>query len=277
MFEHFLGKSCGGSVILRRQVSLASFMQTIETAMRAYREGSSRRLHDFEIARRIKDRQQSVCILLGGTSGCGKSTLASLLASRFVALLLSMILPQPCCSFLFMCRIGLSTTVSTDNIRQLLRNVLPRDKTPELWSSSYYVGETLTLADGEQLTLEERVLRGFNKQNAILVEHIASLIESFERRHDSLIIEGVHLSVDVMLQLMRRFKSCIPFIVYISNESKHIERFAIRAKYMTLDTRENKYAKYFGNIRIIQDSLCTQADEHLVRPRISFALLYLCC
>lgn len=40
------------------------------------------RYHDLLAACRIKDRQQSLTILLGGTSGCGKSTLASLLSSR---------------------------------------------------------------------------------------------------------------------------------------------------------------------------------------------------
>jgi hypothetical protein len=33
---------------------------------------------------------------------------------------------------------------------------------------------------------------------------------------------------------------------------------------MTLEPRLNKYVKYFGNIRVIQDYLCEQADLHLV-------------
>lgn len=39
-------------------------------------------LMDLEIAWDIVNKNESVCILLGGTSGCGKSTLASLLAHR---------------------------------------------------------------------------------------------------------------------------------------------------------------------------------------------------
>ena len=39
-------------------------------------------LIDLEIAWDIVNKNESVCILLGGTSGCGKSTLASLLAHR---------------------------------------------------------------------------------------------------------------------------------------------------------------------------------------------------
>lgn len=33
---------------------------------------------------------------------------------------------------------------------------------------------------------------------------------------------------------------------------------------MTLEPRINKYVKYFENIRIIQDYLCTEADKWLV-------------
>lgn len=37
-----------------------------------------------------------------------------------------------------------------------------------------------------------------------------------------------------------------------SNEAKHRERFAVRAKYMTLEPTVNKYVKYIRNIRTIQ-------------------------
>lgn len=41
-------------------------------------------------------------------------------------------------------------------------------------------------------------------------------------------------------RLQAKHPTCIPFLIYISNESKHKERFAIRAKYMTIDPRHNK-------------------------------------
>lgn len=47
-----------------------------------------------------------------------------------------------------------------------------------------------------------------------------------------------------------------------------MERFAVRAKYMTLDPAKNKYVKYIRNIRTIQDYLCKRADKHLV-PKIN--------
>lgn len=47
-----------------------------------------------------------------------------------------------------------------------------------------------------------------------------------------------------------------------------MERFAVRAKYMTLDPAKNKYVKYMRNIRAIQEYLCNRADKHLV-PKVN--------
>jgi hypothetical protein len=60
---------------------------------------------------------------------------------------------------------------------------------------------------------------------------------------------------------MERFDNCIPFLLYISNETKHMERFAIRSKYMTLEPRANRYAHHFSSIRLIQNYLVGNADK----------------
>lgn len=72
----------------------------------------------------------------------------------------------------------------------------------------------------------------------------------------------------LQMGLMKKHPSIIPFMIYIANEGKHLERFAVRAKYMTLDPTKNKYVKYIRNIRTIQDYLCKRADKHLV-PKIN--------
>ena len=56
-------------------------------------------LEDFRIACALREQRASVAVLLCGTSGTGKSTLAALLAAR----------------------LGISTVVSTDSIRHMLR------------------------------------------------------------------------------------------------------------------------------------------------------------
>lgn len=47
-----------------------------------------------------------------------------------------------------------------------------------------------------------------------------------------------------------------------------MQRFAVRAKMMTLDPAKNKYVKYIKNIRTIQDYLCKGADKRLI-PKIN--------
>lgn len=54
-------------------------------------------------------------------------------------------------------------------------------------------------------------------------------------------IEGVHLNVSVLKKLLMQFDSVIPFIIHIKNKKKHMERFAVRSRYMTLDPNLNRY------------------------------------
>lgn len=54
-------------------------------------------------------------MLLAGTSGTGKSTLASLLGSR----------------------LGISTVISTDTIRHIMRNFVDKEENPILFASTY--------------------------------------------------------------------------------------------------------------------------------------------
>ena len=58
-------------------------------------------------------------MLLCGTSGTGKSTLASLLAAR----------------------LGVTTVISTDSIRHMLRGFQSAEENPLLWLSTYEAGE----------------------------------------------------------------------------------------------------------------------------------------
>jgi len=64
-------------------------------------------------------KKRSITVLLGGTSGTGKSTLSSLIASR----------------------LGISTILSTDSIRHILRNFLNREDYPVLFASTYETGK----------------------------------------------------------------------------------------------------------------------------------------
>ncbi|KAG7399099.1 hypothetical protein PHYBOEH_009677 [Phytophthora boehmeriae] len=213
-------------------------------------------LLDFEVAKEITQRNQSFAVLLGGTSGTGKSTLASLLAAR----------------------LRLTTVLPTDSVRHVLRSFTSKEENPCAFVSTYQAGDALSpemvatiQGDREDMSTtrlhKKMVLGGYKMQSDLVLEKLDRVLTMFEERKQSLVVEGVHLNTDDLLTLVKRHPTCVPFVIYISNENKHRERFAVRARHMTIDPQENKYIKHFDNIRIIQRHLCKHADRVLI-PKI---------
>lgn len=61
------------------------------------------------------ESKRNILVLLAGTSGTGKSTLSSLLGSR----------------------LGISTVISTDTIRHVMRNFVAKEDDPIIFASTY--------------------------------------------------------------------------------------------------------------------------------------------
>lgn len=110
-------------------------------------------------------------------------------------------------------------------------------------------------------------LKGYNAQADMVGSELMKVIASFVEARSSLIVEGVHLSVDVLIKVVETFPNVVPFLVYIKKEDFHRQRFAVRAKYMTTDPNENKYIGNFDAIRLVQKQLSEGASKHLI-PKI---------
>lgn len=65
----------------------------------------------------------------------------------------------------------------------------------------------------------------------MVVGALDQLVGRCEARRESLVCEGVHLSIKHVIALMQRHPTIVPFLVYISNEAKHRERFAVGTRY----------------------------------------------
>lgn len=78
-------------------------------------------MKDFLVASLLMQQKVNVIVLLAGTSGTGKSTLASLLGTR----------------------LGISTVLSTDSIRHIMRNFLSEKDHPVLFCSTYEAGNQI--------------------------------------------------------------------------------------------------------------------------------------
>ncbi|CAL0329066.1 unnamed protein product [Lupinus luteus] len=268
-----------------------TFLDIVCDVLAEYKYVGPNQRADLALACRIRERKESVTVLLCGTSGCGKSTLSALLGSR----------------------LGITTVVSTDSIRHMMRSFVDEKENPLLWASTYHAGECLDpiavaeakarkkanklagvshslpkdeLTEGNNsnrsgartpdtscsttqlISPKQMAVEGYKAQSEMVIDSLDRLITAWEERKESVVVEGVHLSLNFVMGLMKKHTSIIPFMIYIANEDKHMERFAVRAKYMTLDPAKNKYVKYIRNIRTIQDYLCKRAEKHLV-PKIN--------
>lgn len=213
------------------------FNELVKIALCSFDYKKPTRIEDFKCACHIHEKKKALILLFGGTSGCGKSTLASLLAAR----------------------LGITKVLSTDSVRHMLRTQISKEEYPELFASTYHAGEHIK---DIEMTNEEKVIEGYKRQCRVVFTLVEKMIKKSVERNESLVVEGVHLFSDYCVELMKKYPCCIPYVIYISSAEKHKERFAIRAKYMTLDAKRNKYIKYFSNIRLIQEHICQRADAY---------------
>ncbi|KAL6566817.1 hypothetical protein OROMI_015221 [Orobanche minor] len=284
------------TVVVRRK----KFLDVVCEALSEYKYVGPNQRADLVLACRIRERKESVTVLLCGTSGCGKSTLSALLQDVEFSLCGALSLQGS--------RLGITTIVSTDSIRHMMRSFVDEKQNPLLWASTYHAGECLdpyavaeakdkrkakkstgisansfpksdefsnhtTGTEGNNntsdlLSSKQMAVEGFKAQSEMVIDSLDRLITAWEERKESVVVEGVHLSLNFVMGLMKKHPSIIPFMIYIANEEKHMERFAVRAKYMTLDPAKNKYVKYIRNIRTIQEYLCNRAEKHLV-PKVN--------
>lgn len=145
---------------------------------------------------------------------------------------------------------------------------MSRESHPVLWGSTYNAAENMPPLPIEAQDSAEakmaRVIEGYLEQSRLIEDQLFSVISSYASAKRSLIVEGVHLTPALMCRLSAACPSCIPFVIYISNENKHRERFAVRSKSQaSLDPSNNKYIRFFSNIRAIQSHIITAADSHM--------------
>ncbi|KAF4371934.1 hypothetical protein F8388_000101 [Cannabis sativa] len=196
-----------------------TFLNVVCNALAEYKYVGPNQRADLVLACRIRERKESITVLLCGTSGCGKSTLSALLGSR----------------------LGITTVISTDSIRHMMRSFVDEKQNPLLWSSTYHAGEFLDpvavaeakakrkakklagtthslskdeAANGstagmseahklevgsgttDLLSPKQMAVEGFKAQSEMVIDSLDRLITAWEERKESVVVEGVHLSLN---------------------------------------------------------------------------------
>nr|CCC53877.1 conserved hypothetical protein [Trypanosoma vivax Y486] len=204
-------------------------------------------------AQEITQHRRPLIIFCGGTSGCGKSTLSSLIIKHICT----------------------GTLLSTDTIRQVLRNTLRVAEYPELFVSTYQAHLVATgksrggnvqgdaHTEGKGMPDVSSVIAGYERQSEAVLKLLDAMLERLICRNQPVVVEGVHLLPSYIhrkkAELQSRGVRCFAFILCIAREECHLRRFCTRAKGMSLLPDHNKYVLHFRSIRHIQDHLLYQA------------------
>eukprot|EP00033_Pygsuia_biforma_P006671 GCRY01007513.1.p1 GENE.GCRY01007513.1~~GCRY01007513.1.p1 ORF type:complete len:246 (+),score=9.33 GCRY01007513.1:235-972(+) len=132
------------------------YMSAIRNALFSANYKLPEQILDYHNAHQFQQGQRGLVVLIGGTAGCGKSTLATLLASK----------------------LGLSTVVSTDHLRHMLRTCCTLEDNPVIFQSTYTAYKALSQQDAEPTCSpsKELVLTGYTAQANALRQIISTFV-----------------------------------------------------------------------------------------------------
>ena len=131
-------------------------------------------------------------------------------------------------------RLGITTVVSTDSIRHMMRSFADEKENPLLWASTYHAGECLDpvavseakarrkakkhsgmssnsgmdyersgvqsdKVDGKPIGKKQMAIEGYKAQSEMVIDSLDRLITAWEDRKESVVVEGVHLSLNFVV------------------------------------------------------------------------------
>lgn len=143
---------------------------------------------------------------------------------------------------------------------------MDKDKNPFLFMSTYETHKCVQneqidnyeeIKDDEDQLMKAKLIKGYLLQAQLVQNKLENVIAEYVRKKKSLVIEGVHLTSEFIQKIWNKYNKeqiiVLPFMVSIEKKQKHLERFAVRSKFMTLEAKYNKYINNFENIRSIQN------------------------
>ncbi len=198
-----------------------------------------------EVARRYlvweeyRHSDRPLILLLGGTTGCGKSTVATEVAHR----------------------LGIVRTQSTDMLREVMRQLLPKRLLPVLHTSAFDAWTALpsTLAGQPR---EALIADGYRSQMELLSVPCEAVLQRALKERVSLILEGVHVHPSLLSYIDRREDAVIvPVMLAVLKKEKLKKRLQGRTK-QAPERGGKRYLSGFDQIWELQTYLLSEADQH---------------
>lgn len=184
----------------------------------------------------LRESTEPIVVLIGGATGVGTSTLAADVARR----------------------LNIQSVIGTDAIREVLRRAISPQLLPMLHKSSYSISpEDIRVPVAE----EERVLYGYRTQASQVSVGVEAIVERGLKEGTNLVVEGVHLAPDILLNRYQDHPNVCSMVVYLSDEDMHRDRFQIRALGTSMRRPAAEYIENFRKIRQIHDCIKDSALE----------------
>ncbi|MFL6059090.1 MAG: 2-phosphoglycerate kinase [Rubrobacteraceae bacterium] len=184
----------------------------------------------------LRESTEPIVVLIGGATGVGTSTLAADVARR----------------------LNIQSVIGTDSIREVLRRAISPNLLPILHKSSYEIKREDLRVPVEE---EEMVLFGFREQASQVAVGVEAIVDRGLTEGTNLVIEGVHLVPEIILDRYRDHPNVCPLVVYLSDENVHRARFYIRALGTAMRRPAEEYISYFREIRQIHDYIVESAGR----------------
>ncbi|MEW6637359.1 MAG: 2-phosphoglycerate kinase [Actinomycetota bacterium] len=182
----------------------------------------------------LRESTEPIVVLIGGATGVGTSTLAADVARR----------------------LNIQSVIGTDSIREVLRRAISPDLLPILHKSSYEI-----TAEDIRVPVEEceRVLFGFREQASQVAVGVEAIVDRCLKEGTNVVIEGVHLAPEIILDKYRDHPNVCPMVVFLSDAGMHRSRFYLRALGTAMRRPAEEYIAYFREIRQIHDYIVESA------------------
>ncbi len=182
----------------------------------------------------LRETTEPVVVLIGGATGVGTSTLAADVARR----------------------LNIQSVIGTDSIREVLRRAISPDLLPILHKSSFEItAEDIRVPVDD----EETVLFGFRAQASQVSVGVEAIVERGLKEGTNLVVEGVHLAPEIILQRYKDHPNVCCLVVHLSDEDAHRDRFYIRALGTSMRRPAEEYIAHFEQIRKIHDYILESA------------------